>query len=515
MPTEAKEHLSAKAFSKMKNLRFLKIGYVHPPQDLIGGPIQLLQGLNYLSNELRVIDWHGYPLKSMLAHFQPNKLVELRMHCSNIKQLWKGIIILNELKLIDFSDSRNLIEIPDQSGAPNLKQLILRRCTGLYKIHASIGDLKRLIRLDLNGCKCLKSLPHKISLEALEFFDLGENLGNIEGLEELDASRTAIKELPSSMAVPNVIGCLSSLTNLNLKGNNFVSLLEDIIRLSKLDSLYLSGCTNLRSLPQLPLSIDYLGAEGCTSLETLPLRPKEDFHPHLYLLNGFKLNDNQDYGGMFLTMLRRYIQRPDLGLQNILIPGSRILKWFSHQSEGPSLNLQEPPVPDYLSFGFSEQSGKIDSNHLWIKYFSMEGLWDKILSQVDANDQLSQVDVGIEIEGTGLEVTRCGARLVYEQDIEDLKQNMASSYSCSITSYEDDLDDLAKNTIIKRSHDDHDGDGDGPSGEVTYNEVDVPHPKRIRLLDLIERFIPHLGNWIGNSSTQEQGDFECEEEKSQ
>nr|POE77230.1 disease resistance protein rpp5 [Quercus suber] len=95
------------------------------------------------------------------------------MHCSNIKQLWKGIIILNELKLIDFSDSRNLIEIPDQSGAPNLKQLILRRCTGLYKIHASIGDLKRLIRLDLNGCKCLKSLPHKISLEALEFFDLG------------------------------------------------------------------------------------------------------------------------------------------------------------------------------------------------------------------------------------------------------------------------------------------------------------------------------------------------------
>ena len=61
------------------------------------------------------------------------------------------------------------------------------------------------------------------------------------------------------------------------------------------------------------------------------------------------------------------------------------------------------------------------------KIFFMEGLWDKILSQVDANDQLSQVDVGIEIEGIGLAVTRCGARLVYEQDIEDLKQNMAGS----------------------------------------------------------------------------------------
>ena len=253
-------------------------------------------------------------------------------------------------------------------------------------------------------------------------------------------------------------------------------------------------------------------------------------------------------------------QRPDLGLQNILIPGSRIPKWFSHQSEGASLNLQEPPgfigialcvvfvlykhyplqhppessenhpvthfinflcnvngykVPDYLSFGFSEQSGKIDSNHLWIKYFSMEGLWDKILSQVNANDQLSQVDVGIEIEGTGLKVMRCGARLVYEQDIEDLKQNMAGSCSCSITPYEDDLHDSAKDTIIKRSHDDHDGDGDGPSGEVTYNEVDVPHPKRIRLPDLIETFIPRLGNWIGNSSTKEQGDSNWKEEKSQ
>ena len=64
MPIEAKEHLSTKAFSKMKILRFLKIGYVRPPQDLIRGLIQLPQGLNYLSNVLRVIDWHGYPLKS-------------------------------------------------------------------------------------------------------------------------------------------------------------------------------------------------------------------------------------------------------------------------------------------------------------------------------------------------------------------------------------------------------------------------------------------------------------------
>ena len=57
------------------------------------------------------------------------------------------------LKLIDLSDSQNLIEIPNLSGVPNLKQLILQGCTRLLNIHASLGNLKQLIRLDLNGSK--------------------------------------------------------------------------------------------------------------------------------------------------------------------------------------------------------------------------------------------------------------------------------------------------------------------------------------------------------------------------
>ena len=103
MPFEAKERLSAEAFTKMKILRFLKIGYVCPREGLIGGPIQLPQGLNCLSNELRIIDWHGYPLKSMPISFQPNKLVELRMHNSDIKQLWKGIMVRFSLIQLCFS----------------------------------------------------------------------------------------------------------------------------------------------------------------------------------------------------------------------------------------------------------------------------------------------------------------------------------------------------------------------------------------------------------------------------
>ena len=81
-PIQKVEHLDDEVFSKMKKMRLLKIGN-----------LQLPQGLNYLSNELRILEWRGYPLSSMPTNFQPSKLVELRMHCSSIKQLWKGIMV--------------------------------------------------------------------------------------------------------------------------------------------------------------------------------------------------------------------------------------------------------------------------------------------------------------------------------------------------------------------------------------------------------------------------------------
>lgn len=44
------------AFSKMIRLRLLKIRNV-----------QLLQGPEYISNELRFLEWHGFPAKSLAS----------------------------------------------------------------------------------------------------------------------------------------------------------------------------------------------------------------------------------------------------------------------------------------------------------------------------------------------------------------------------------------------------------------------------------------------------------------
>ena len=68
-----------KTFLEMRNLRLLKICNVCLPQGLIS-----------LSSDLRLMNWPGYPLKSMPKNFNPNKLVELIMPHSRTKQLWEG-----------------------------------------------------------------------------------------------------------------------------------------------------------------------------------------------------------------------------------------------------------------------------------------------------------------------------------------------------------------------------------------------------------------------------------------
>lgn len=134
--------------------------------------------------------------------------------------------------------------------------------------------------------------------------------------------------------------------------------------------------------------------------------------------------------------------------------------------------------PNELYLPLSEEFGKIKSHQLWLEYYPSKFFgykWREELNQVDANG-FSHIEVAFEIECPGLEVTKCEARLVFKQDVEDLKQTMTRCTNCNITPYEDDLDN---------------------SREGTSNDIDIPHPKRIRLSNLIERFIPPFRNWFG------------------
>ena len=129
---------------------------------------------------------------------------------------------------------------------------------------------------------------------------LVHTLSSLCSLTELDLSYCNLQ------TIPDVIGCLSSLLKLDLKGNNFAFLPKSMIRLSNLKVLYLIYCTSLQSLPKLPLNVRYIYASGCTSLETLSIG-SDDFWPTLDLLDCINLIENQDNGDLLSTMLRRYI----------------------------------------------------------------------------------------------------------------------------------------------------------------------------------------------------------------
>ena len=75
LPDEEQEELNDEPFSNMNKLKLLKICKLHLPC------------LRNLSNELLLLEWHEYPLKSLPKSFQPPELVELIMHRSSIMQL--------------------------------------------------------------------------------------------------------------------------------------------------------------------------------------------------------------------------------------------------------------------------------------------------------------------------------------------------------------------------------------------------------------------------------------------
>ncbi|XP_021976169.1 uncharacterized protein LOC110871753 [Helianthus annuus] len=100
--------------------------------------------------KLRWISLYNYPASSFPSNFQPRELGCLELQFSRQKELWHGYKSLPNLKILNLSDSKNLIKTPDIEGLPCLERLILEGCWSLEEIHPSIGYHKRLVYVDMS-----------------------------------------------------------------------------------------------------------------------------------------------------------------------------------------------------------------------------------------------------------------------------------------------------------------------------------------------------------------------------
>ncbi|XP_048422827.1 disease resistance protein RUN1 isoform X1 [Pyrus x bretschneideri] len=284
--------LETNAFERMQKLKLLHLSHVQ----LDGCYAKFPLGLRWLC-------WLGFPLHSIPIDFPLENVIVLEMQYSNLGQVCKGTKVLPLLKILDFSHSHDLTEIMDFSLCPSLEELILVDCTSLKSVHESIGNLERLVYLNMKDCKNLRMLPKNMCmLKSLETLILSgcssldefpvEMMKQIESLKVLKTDGIPLNELwpersssilssfPCSLVELNLSRCnlsddafpwdlsnLSSIRRLYLDENPICSLPIFIKGLRRLDHLSFYDCERLKSLVGLPKGHQCLYVSQCKSLE--------------------------------------------------------------------------------------------------------------------------------------------------------------------------------------------------------------------------------------------------------
>ncbi|CAL8174353.1 unnamed protein product [Prunus armeniaca] len=374
--------------------------------------------------------------------------------CSNVKKIpeFGG----NMKHLLDISlDGIATENIPlSVERLTKLSSLDLRNCINLLYLPSNIGKLTSLQSLHLSGCSNLDALP--------------ESFGELRCLEKIDLTGTAIKEWPSSIVLLN----LKSLFFRGPKGpsrqpwhmalpfrlrpmksrqhmNSFLPSLSGLRSLTELDlsdSNLVEGaipadisCLSSLSLQQLPVLSSYITlkviADGCTSLKTLQYPSNLDKLKSscFNFINCIGLVDKGGYKKIAFSMLKRYLKRvPYPGDRyEIVIPGTEIPSWFSHQRVWSSVSVQlTPRWHDNKWKGYALCTYPAPllvtnvqplSDHLWLLYISRDLKFGN-----EWQHSCNQLIFSFKSSGPSL-VKKCGARLVYEQDVEEFNRMLTHS----------------------------------------------------------------------------------------
>lgn len=201
-------------------------------------------------------------LPTSIKHLTALTILDLT-DCKNLSSLPDVICTLLSLQILNLSGCSNLNEFPQDLGSLQSLQDLDASRSGIRQAPSSILRLKNLKQLSFAGCQAPPNsslLPSDSASSSNSIgLQLPSSFSGLSSLEILDLSDCNLGE----GAFPDDIDCLSSLQNLDLSGNNFVSLPDTISRLSQLKRLRLNNCTKLQSLPNLPVSIQSVSARNC------------------------------------------------------------------------------------------------------------------------------------------------------------------------------------------------------------------------------------------------------------
>lgn len=164
----------------------------------------------------------------------------------------------------------NLRCTPDLSAFIELEILVLSECLKLKQIHPSIGKLKALISLELQGCS-LEELPKEVGelgklkelhLESLNVItEIPTSIGSMRNLEKLK-----VEGCVSLNGIPSSFGNLQNLQHLHIWDSPAKIFPSVIGRLKKLQSLDLQCCNG-----EIPLEIGELPSLRSLRLSGSPM----------------------------------------------------------------------------------------------------------------------------------------------------------------------------------------------------------------------------------------------------
>ncbi|KAL1822163.1 hypothetical protein ACET3Z_008941 [Daucus carota] len=295
-----KKQINSQIFERLPRLRLLEIINA---KDIKGH-------FKNSFHELRCFHWSYCPWTCLPSSFRPQKLISLQLPDSSLKMLWDDALPFMSLKIIVLSYSVNLKTTPNLKNSRFVERLYLAGCESLQKVHPSIRELANLHVLDLRECIHLKDQMSIYSVKRLlepikqwpnmGYLHLGqyqnlrrlpEQLGDMKWLKELDASHTAIEELPDSITqlkelywmkldgcknlkkLPQQIGNMEGLRTFRASGSAIEQLPDSFVGLVNLKILELSCCRNLRNLPNSIWKLQLLRVLDlgqCSKLERLP-----------------------------------------------------------------------------------------------------------------------------------------------------------------------------------------------------------------------------------------------------